>query len=228
MIRTALAGAVAIAALVLSRAVADDGALSLADLPEYARALRGQSEHEGPAVSASFRDLWDHPDRYRGQRVQVEGRVARRFRQAAVGDFPPLEEVWITSPAGDPLCLVFPAPAGRPPMTSGVPVRFVGTFLRRVEYPGGDAPRLAPLIVGDKPPAIVGTPAPAPSRPHRESWIDWGAGLAVAALVALVLWRQHARKPSRRAAPEVGPDPDFVPTHPEENGRDPGGLPGQP
>jgi hypothetical protein len=206
MIRTALAGAVAIAALGLSRAFADNGALSLADLPEYARALRGQPEHEGPAVSASFRDLWDQPDRYRGRRVKVEGRVARRFRQAAVGDFPPLEEVWITSPAGDPLCLVCPAPSGRPPTSSGALVRFEGTFLRRIEYPGGDATRLAPLIVGDQPPAIVGTPAPAPSRPHRESWIDWGVGLAIAALVALVLWRQHARKPPRRASPEAGPE----------------------
>ena len=56
-----------------------------------------------------FRELWDHPETYRGRRVQVEGRVVRRFRQGAFGTFPPLDEVWAVSPAGDPFCLVFPA-----------------------------------------------------------------------------------------------------------------------
>ena len=56
-----------------------------------------------------FKDLWNRPDVFRGRRVTVQGRVARIFRQGPVGSFPPLAEVWITSPAGDPFCVVFPA-----------------------------------------------------------------------------------------------------------------------
>ena len=58
--------------------------------------------------AVKFRDLWNRPDVFRGRRVTVEGRVVRIFRQGPVGSFPPLAEVWITSPAGDPFCVVFP------------------------------------------------------------------------------------------------------------------------
>src|SRR5689334_9228997 len=43
----------------------DEGALNLADLAEYPDALAGPSP--GWAKPVRFRDLWDHPDDYRGR-----------------------------------------------------------------------------------------------------------------------------------------------------------------
>ena len=54
---------------------------------------------------------------FEGRRITIQGRVSRIFRQGPVGSFPPLAEVWITSPAGDPFCVVCPQPGStdRPP-----------------------------------------------------------------------------------------------------------------
>ena len=51
--------------------------LTLADLVPYRAALEGKPA--GTAVAVTFRALWDHPEQYQGRRVQVEGRIARRF-----------------------------------------------------------------------------------------------------------------------------------------------------
>jgi len=218
--RAWLAAAVVLGAV--GHAAADDEpGLSLSDLAPYRAALEGRGASAGPAVSVTFRDLWDHPDRYKGRRVRVEGRVARRFRQGAYGTFPPLVEAWAVSPAGDPFCLTYPAPAdaggnagGGPDAAPGASVRFEGVFLRRLRYRGADADRLAPLIVGDRPPAVV---APAPARPASGRpdtgavWFEWALGLAAAAFVALALARQHLRGPSRRpTSRDADPPPDFL------------------
>ena len=89
--------------------------------------------------------------------MQVEGRVVRVFRQGAVGSFPPLVEAWLATPAGDLLCVEFPRDES-PERKDGAfepsrPVTFTGTFLKTIRYSAGDQSRLAPLIVGDRPPA---------------------------------------------------------------------------
>jgi len=157
--------------------------LTLADLAGYRAALSGQPTADNanaidPPKQVHFRDLWDHSDTFRGRRVIVQGRVERIFRQAAVGSFPPLVEVWLTSPAGDPFCVVFPPqertagndereaatrrdktavslnrrnmPLSTPDV--GRTVRFTGTFLKMVSYAASDGKRLAPLLVGEQPP----------------------------------------------------------------------------
>jgi len=154
--------------------------LSLEDLAGYRAALSGkptadQARTSDPPVEAKFKDLWDRTDLFQGRRVTIQGRVMRVFRQGPVGSFPALAEVWITSPAGDPFCVVCPQPesteqaqtvsdvtAGPPPEPTvvrgrnagiselGRTVRFTGTFLKMVRYAGGDGARLAPLIVGDR------------------------------------------------------------------------------
>jgi hypothetical protein len=202
---------------------AADPALNLANLAPYRAALEGKPA--GPAASVTFRDLWDHPDRYQGRRVRVEGRVARRFRQGAFGTFPPLVEAWAVNPAGDPFCLVFPDPKGQGPAgpdaaAPGSSVRFEGIFLRQVRYQGGDTARLAPLVVGDGPPAVItAAPKPAPTDAGAdEAWghftaFDWGLGLGAAVVVALVLARQHLRRAPRkplRLESEIEPPPEFV------------------
>jgi hypothetical protein len=198
--------------------------LALTDLAVYRSALDGKPP--GPALPVTFRALWDHPERYQGHRVRVEGRVQRRFHQGAFGTFPPLVESWVVSPAGDPFCLVFPDPPGRPPDDPSAPgalVEFEGVFLRQVRYRGGDAPRLAPLIVGDQTPKVTlaAPPKPRPGGPEGGrvggsggfSTVEWSLGLGAAVLVALVLAFQYLRQPPRRSLhleTNVEPPPDFV------------------
>jgi hypothetical protein len=90
--------------------------LSLADLAGYRAALSGKptaddARASDPPAQVKFKDLWNRPEIFRGRRITIQGRVARIFRQGSVGSFPPLAEIWITSPAGDPFCVVFPQPA---------------------------------------------------------------------------------------------------------------------
>lgn len=193
--------------------------LSLADLAPYRAALDGKPA--GPAAPATFRELWGHPDRYRGRRVRVEGRVARRFRQGAFGTFPPLVEAWAVAPSGDPLCLVFPDPSPGPdPAGSlvGASVAFEGVFLRSIRYAGGDTARLAPLIVGDRAPAVTGAapkPAAGPVSRGRGAFsaVDWALGAGAAAVVIGALVVQHLRRaPARLLRLDRGaePPPEFL------------------
>src|SRR5262249_34499652 len=143
----------------------------------------------GEVIPVGFRDLWDRATSYRGRAVRVEGRVGRRFRQPAVGRFPPLTELWLTSPQGDPIDLAFATPGpGRDSAEPGDRVRFEGTFLRLVRYAGADGTRLAPLIVGPRPPTRLerGPRATGSAWPDRAgSALDWAFGLAVAAVVVV-------------------------------------------
>jgi len=211
--------------LALAAAGDDDSGLTLSDLTPYRAALERPAE--GPAAAVTFRDLWNDPSRYRGRRVRVEGRVVRRFKQGAVGTFPALVEVWAVSPAGDPFCLVFPAPAatpegeGRPTPDAapGASVRFEGTYLKRLRYRGSDTDRLAPLIVGPRPPTVT---APAPPRGAAgdsagpqggADRVAWVFGLVAAGLVGLALARRHLNAPPRRPSRTAGeeePPPEFV------------------
>ncbi len=95
-----------------------DRRLTLADLDGYRAALSGKpsADRSGavtPVIPVTFRDIWNHTESFRGRRVTVQGRVSRIFRQGPVGRFPSLAEVWITSRAGDPFCVVFPQPDSR-------------------------------------------------------------------------------------------------------------------
>ena len=144
--------------------------LGLADLAAYRAALSGKATVDDartaePVRPVTFHDLWDHPQTWRGRRVQVQGKVARIFRQDTVGDFPPLAEVWLTTTEGDLFCTVFPTAAVPEP---GQDVRFTGTFLRTIRYAGSDQPRLAPWIVGDRPPAAWPRPSRRASPPPCE------------------------------------------------------------
>ena len=196
---------------------ADDPAgLALADLAAYRAAIDGKPA--GPAVAATWKQLWDRPEEFRNRRVRVEGRVARRFQQAAYGTFPPLVEAWAVTHAGDPFCLVYPVPKSEDLKSSdagvGAMLRFEGVFLKNVEYQGGDTKRLAPLIVGDGNPVVVSKAEAPASSARDETWkIDWALGLGAAGLVALALARQHLRAPSRTSIGknlDFDPPPEFV------------------
>ena len=180
-------------------ATIDDGRLALGDLAAYRDALEIKMPDSVPAVT--FRDLWAHPDRYQGRPVRVEARVVRRFRRESVGRLPPLAEVWAVEPSGDPLCLVFPDADGSASLAVGRTIRFAGTYLKRVRYRGGDADRLAPLIVGPSPPTPL-------ADSDRRS-LDLALGVGAAFAVMLMLSRRALSRPIRRPVP-TGPAPEFV------------------
>ncbi len=205
-------GTLAILALGFAQEPTDHSELTVADLAAYRVALTETSTSDTPPVPITFRDLWSHPETYQGRRVQVEGRIVRRFRQGAFGTFPPLVEAWAVTPTGDPFCLVFPDPGAgdRTTPASTTSVRFAGTFLKRIRYQGGDMPRLAPLIVGPRPPVALARPSdPAEVRQKNPSWLDGPIGLVITALVALILARQCLRRPVRRPL-DRDPPPDFL------------------
>ncbi len=191
---------------------ADDSAVSIADLAGYRAALAAKAD-PSTAAPVTFRELWDHPEAHQGRPVRLEGRVARLFRQASVGKFPPLAEAWVTSPVGDPTCVVFPTEAGRAIPKPGDQVRFVGTFLRRITYRGADTDRVAPLVVGPEPPSVL-DPAPASSGEGLGAIFggrylgDWGIGLVASLGVLWVLLRRHLSRPLDPIQP-VGLPPKF-------------------
>jgi hypothetical protein len=209
------------------------------------KATADEARPSDPAAPVGFRDLWTRPEAYRGRRVTVRGRLERTFRQGAVGSFPPLVETWVFSPSGDPFCVVYPQPGagtGQEPSGGSAPgsaaddrrrdaraagpaepgpgrmVRFTGTFLKMVRYAAGDGDRLAPLIVGDRPPegyppeTSGGSAATPPGAgavlraiggglvddgpgADRGSWSrsSWMLGLVLTAVAVAAIAAQHLR-----------------------------------
>jgi hypothetical protein len=202
--------------------------VTLADLPAYRAALSGRSISDsaplgdGP-TEVKFQELWNQPERFRGRRVTVRGRIQRIFRQGPVGQFPALAEIWISSPVGDPCCLIGPqindtmasTTDTQAALTTGSPralpeigatVRFTGTFLKLVRYAASDVARLAPLIVGDRLPVLVGSPERSARGPTSglgaavaRSYGGWYVGITLAALAAGAIARR-LRWPARLAS----------------------------
>lgn len=160
-----------------------DGApLGADDLPAYHAALGRSPGADAPLVS--FAALWHEPERHRGQAVTVEGRVVRRFQQAATGVFPALSEVWLLTTDQNLICAVHPADVAADPPPTG-PVRFTGVALRRLRYTSGDGPRLAPLLVGPAPPTATDPGHPGPEGPP--AWTYWLPTLLALAALAIGL-----------------------------------------
>jgi hypothetical protein len=189
----------------LARA-ADDSSLTLSDLDRYADVLRAKPSELPRQVT--FRDLWQRPDLYAGRPVRVEGRLARRFRQPAIGAFPALTELWILDREGNPLCLVCPATADAAELALGATVQFTGTYLKRVRYRGVDTDRSAPLVVGSAGPTVRAAARDRPSSAVAASF-DWVIGLAVGCFVLAVMVALHVRRPRSRPRP-LEPDPQFM------------------
>jgi hypothetical protein len=241
-----------------------DDRLGLADLPAEHAALSGKVTIDGsnahtPPQTVTFLDLWSHPETWRGRRVRVQGTITRIFHQGAVGSFPPLAEAWLSTPEGDLLCVVFPqedrrgqkthtdtGPAQKTrdePVSETEPgrrVTFTGTFLKTIRYSAADLTRLAPLIVGDRPPtmtmeaAVGGEPSTSgavhtvDTKPGPEAWAPsaWVLSLALGLAAAAILAWQHVRgaPPSKRSLTRgqcqepatTLPPLEFLDTEPED------------
>jgi hypothetical protein len=208
--------------------VEDDAPLGLGDLAAEHAALSGRSDAANePPRAVGFRELWDHPDAWRGRRVTIRGRVARVFRQAAVGSFPPLVEAWIEEPPGNLFCSVFaPGRTESQTIVAGESVSFTGIFLRRVRYKADDGDRLAPLIVGAEPPRIEprGSAKPRDFDPQAavSVWPDstWTVGLfiglaGIAGVLAWRTWNRPAKARRGRRSVAAEPEPEFFDRRPD-------------
>lgn len=221
MTRAGAAWAAAMALFLIAsvRATAqDDAPLGLDDLAAEHSALTSGADASPPVV-ATFRDLWERPEDFRGRRVRVVGRVVRTFRQDAVGSFPALVEAWVEQPPGDLLCVVFPASLRQAGSWRGATVSFAGTYLRRVRYKA-DGDRLAPLIVGPDAPVVE---VPAPPEPPDTRPADWPGPMATVGLIAVMgtisavlAWRTLSAPARGRGRGshgrriEPGPPPEFL------------------
>lgn len=129
--------------------------VSLADWPALFRALNTTSEAPGRIIS--FRELWDaKPGSIIGQ-ISLSGLVIRRFRREAIGQFPPLEELWVRTD-DDGLILVTSRSQSKSndevttesdPTGPGKAITVSGQFLRKIRYEAADSPRIAPWIVAE-------------------------------------------------------------------------------
>ncbi len=178
---------------------ADDvDSLTIRNINAYQEALQPLDPSEAPPL-VRFRDLWENPDEFLGRQLRIEGIPRRRFRQEAIGELPPLVELWIASSQGNLTCLVYPKPRSGDQIPLGRLVHFTGTSLGRIQY-DADQSRVAPLLVGPEPPRLI----KASDQDRSESTssllneFDWLLGLIAVLLVCSTLARVLLLRPQRR------------------------------
>lgn len=208
--------------------------LDLADVAAYLRAF--ETDPNTPAVRIDRSSLLEQPGVWKGRRVEVVGRLARRFTQGAWGDLPALAEVWIVDPRQGPLCLVHPLkpPLEWPGLSAPAPqpgdwVTFRGVSIRPLRY-GATADgrdRVAPLLAGPVPPVATARPADATAPigldldfAAQRRIMEWGLAILLGAITLTMLLRVRLATPSttrrsrhpaaraRRSSAAVQPDPD--------------------
>lgn len=138
--------------------------VGLADWPALARALKQDKAAQGRIVS--FRELWLAKPGELTEPIAISGVVLRRFRREAIGQFPPLEELWLRTD-DDNLLLVTNRSALKASKTAdvttpGSAVDIVATYLRKVRYEAADESRIAPWLVAS---SIVTAGSPAEHHP---------------------------------------------------------------
>ena len=144
------------------QAIADKQPLAAEEMPSYWRFMkwtRAQTFDELKARARRdvlFTQLWEQPDKYRGQLVYLKMHLKRALRHDEAPANPlGLKDVfeawgWTEDSKSYPYLVVFPE---RPP---GLPLgpdiheeaTFVGYFLKEMSYEAFDVRRAAPLLIG--------------------------------------------------------------------------------
>jgi hypothetical protein len=130
-----------------------------------------------------------------------------------------LTELWLSTPAGNPIVLAYPTTASSEDVPwLGANVHFDGTFLKPIRYEDGKLERLAPLVVGPRAPVIVGVESSTRASP-RPTWTigEWALGIGLAALVVAALIVQRLRQPPRRRTANLGPPVEFQDGNPNDS-----------
>jgi hypothetical protein len=139
--------------------IKDKVPIEFRDMAAFAALLR-QARDAKPADLADrarkavgVRDLWEHPDDYRGALVELRG-FCRRVDSSGtkLGGRGQLHEVWITPPETKLIafaCVVEELPAGFPiKANASDAVVFRGFFLKVIAFEATDGRRGAPLLIG--------------------------------------------------------------------------------
>ena len=147
-----------------------------------------------------FSQFLDHPARYRGLPVHIQGTARRIVRQSAEGSsiWPNTDYyeafIFTGDSQGFPWWVAFEdAPSG---LTLGdnifQPVVFDGYFLKLMGYRAGDAFRFAPLLIGRiRPVAVPAAQSGEPSGWPIKPW--WLLALGALLVFGLLRWWMFAR-----------------------------------
>ena len=137
----------------------DKAPIAFRDMAAYAALLKRVREAkpadlvERARRDVGFRELWDHPEDYRGVLLELRG-FCRHIDSSGskLGTGGRLHEVWITLPEGEltPFaCIAEQLPEGFAiNATNSEPVVFLGFFLKVMAYDSGAGRRGAPLLIG--------------------------------------------------------------------------------
>ena len=132
--------------------VKDRAPITFRDMAAYAALLKQAREAKLADFAGrhgrdvGFRELWDHPEDYRGALLELRG-FCRRVdsSDSKLGAAGKLHEIWITLPEGEltPFaCIAERLPDGFPNnAASSEPVVFVGYFLKVMAYDSGASRR---------------------------------------------------------------------------------------
>lgn len=164
-----------------------------------------------------YTHLWEHPARFRGVALHLEGTALRSLTYDVGPDVSPkrrLYEVWFTTPESHrfPYAVVFEDPPKDFPIGPDISesIRVDGYFLKLLGYQGGDAARAAPLLVGKL--TWVRSASPVSSRLFREPSFWTLAPLAIlgayaAVRLIMVARRLQTGRPASRPARRTEPVP---------------------
>ncbi|MSR56375.1 MAG: hypothetical protein EXS05_01720 [Planctomycetaceae bacterium] len=197
------------AALGQFAAISDKAPLTHSEMPAYWRLMRWARAQSFDELSrrarrdVSFAQLWEQPEKYRGQPLRLRLHVKRILEYEAPKNSAKVERVyeawgWTDESKSYPYVVVF---SELPPgMHVGDDVQeegiFVGYFLKTMSYTAFDKGRAAPLVVG-RMRAVERSIAPAPR--WASSTALWIAGGCVALLTILVVVLTRRKARTRRA-----------------------------
>jgi hypothetical protein len=166
-----------------------------------------------------FTQLWEQPDQYRGERLQLRLHIKRALSHEAPANPADVKRVyeawgWTEESRSFPYLVVF---SELPPqMTLGPDIQeeavFVGYFLKLMSYQAYDAPRAAPLLVGQL--QRLEDPAHAMLQDHGGDYF-WPTAIAGCLFVLAIVgsWfiksRKHPTRPNPSTPPAVA-DADWL------------------
>jgi hypothetical protein len=147
----------------------------------YKASLVSLDAFANSAHDATFRDLWNRPERYRGEVVHYEGKLrsVRDFDaplMLSARDIKQLYECWVFDKdnGANPVCLICSElPAGvKPGEHLSIPVSFDAYYFKQYRYQSVDSTpghaREAPLFIGRS--FVLAEQPPPPPDPERESF----------------------------------------------------------
>lgn len=197
-------------------------------LMKWANAQSSQELHRRAQHPVFFTQLWEQPDKYRGQLVELKLHVRRILSHEAPKNSAGVDRVyelwgWTDESRSHPYVVVV---AELPPgLSEGADlyddVMFRGYFLKVLRYEAADAQRGAPLLIGRV--ERRENPARAALQRSREDNTFWPTVLVGGAAVLLMIGWQIRR--GSRSRKKIGmdrplvvpPDPASWPTHSVES-----------